>query len=258
MRNKFFKKIFILVLLLSFMFIIGCDGKKPESGYISKDEVTNNIVSNFENQTLYTTYSVSGNFNYYAFSEDKINPTVNRVNQTIIDLIVEPWVCSICGTTNDFEYSSCSKVEVNEETGKETPCMGSRPNTKFTCSYYLSLPLHITKNAWNVLTPQGKVDTNYSLSYLLEGRIHAPNSGYPEHVYYYERPEGGFIIKAFGVNKALRIVNPSDVVCHAKWNIVAEYDENGYLVSESFETLNAHKAPDTETVYGSAKYTYGN
>lgn len=258
MRNIFLKKFYILVILLSFVLIVSCDGKKPESGYISKEEVTNNIVSNFENKSLYTKYSVNGSFNYYAYSEDKVYPTVNKVNQLITDLIVEPWVCSTCGTTNEFNQSSCSKVDVNEETGKETPCMGSRPNVKFTCSYYLNLPLHITKDGWNVLTPQGKVDTTYSLNYLLEGRIHAPNSGYPEHVYYYERPEGGFILKAFGVNKALRVVNPSDVVCHAKWNIVVEYDKDGYLVSETFETLNAHDAPDTETVYGSAKYTYGN
>ena len=34
--------------------------------------------------------------------------------------------------------------------------------------------------------------------------------------------------------------------------------ENGYLVSETFATINSPKAPDTETVYGTAKYTYGN
>ena len=64
--------------------------------------------------------------------------------------------------------------------------------------------------------------------------------------------------KAFGVNKALRLINPSDVVCHAKWNITVEYDENGYLVSETFETVNSHKDPDTKTVYGSATYSYAN
>ena len=59
-------------------------------------------------------------------------------------------------------------------------------------------------------------------------------------------------------NKALRIINPSDVVCHAKWNITVEYDENGYLLSETFETVNSHKDPDTKTVYGSATYSYAN
>ena len=38
MRNIFLKKLYILVLLLSFVLIVGCDGKKPESGYISKEE----------------------------------------------------------------------------------------------------------------------------------------------------------------------------------------------------------------------------
>ena len=43
---------------------------------------------------------------------------------------------------------------------------------------------------------------------------------------------------------------------NAKWNIIAEYDENGYLISETFQTLNAYKAPDTETIYGKCTYTY--
>jgi hypothetical protein len=248
-RNILIKKFYILVLLLFLVLIVGCDGKKPESGYIAKEEVTSDIVSNFENQTLYTKYSVTGSFNYYAYSEDLVPHTVNRANQVLTDLIIQDWVCSYCGTTNAFEQKKCTNPDT---------CIGSRENIKFTCSYYLNLPLHITKDSWNVLTTEGKVDTTYSLGYILEGRIHAPNSGYPEYVYYYERPEGGFILKAFAVNKALRVVNPSDVVCHAKWNITVEYDENGYLVSETFATINSPKAPDTETVYGTAKYTYGN
>ena len=258
MRNKLFKKLFIFVLLLSFAFIVGCDGKKPEKGYISKEDVTNDIISTFANQSLYTKYSVTGNFNYFAYEEEKVPHTVNKKNQVLNDLIISSWTCSKCGTENDFMSTSCSYIEVNPDTNKETKCIGSRPSTKFTCSYYLNLPLHITMENWNVLNAQGKVDSTLSTGYLLEGRIHAPNSGYPEYVYYYERPEGGFIIKVFGTNKALRIINPSDVVCRAKWNITVEYDKNGYLVSESFETLNAHKDSDTKSVYGSAQYTYGN
>jgi hypothetical protein len=247
-RNIFVKKLSILVLLLSLILISGCDGKKPDEGYISKEEVTANIVSKFETKSEYTKYAVSGNLNYFAYSEDKVYPTVNKLNQVFNDLVIETWECSHCGTVNEFVNANC--------TNKETKCIGSRPNYKFSCSYYLNLPLHISKDSWNVLTAEGKIDTKYSLNYLLEGRIHAPNSGYPEYIYYYERPEGGFILKAFGVNKALRIINPSDIVCHAKWNIVVEYDKNGYLVSELFETINAQKDPDTKTVYGFAKYTY--
>lgn len=256
MRNRFVKTLSLLVILLSLTFMVSCDQKKPEEGYISKEEVTNNIIVNFENKALYTKYSVKGTFNYFDYSEDKVPSSVNRMNQTITDLIVAPWICSKCGTENEFNYANCKKVDIDPTTNKEIPCQGSRPKTKVTCSYYLNLPLHITKDNWNILTPQGKIDTEYSHNYLLEGRVHAPNTGYPEYVYYYERPEGGFIIKAFGVNKALKIVNPSDVVCHAKWNITVEYDENGYLISETFSTLNAHKKPDTESVYGSAQYTY--
>ena len=58
------------------------------------------------------------------------------------------------------------------------------------------------------------------------------------------------------VNKALKIVNPSDVVCHAKWNITLEYDNHGYLVKEEFATINSFKDPDTESVYGTAIYSY--
>lgn len=256
MRNKFLKKLSLLVILLSFAFLVSCDGKKPDEGYISKEEVTDTIILNFENKTLYTKYSVKGTLNYFAFSDEKVPSTVNKISQNLADLIVSTWICSECGTENEFNYSNCKMVTVDPSTNKEIKCTGSRPKNKFTCSYYLNLPLHITKENWSILTPQGKIDTEYSHDYLLEGRIHAPNTGYPEFVYYYKRPEGGFIIKAFGVNKALKIVNPSDIVCHAKWNITVEYDKDGYLVSESFETLNAHQDPDENTVYGSAQYTY--
>lgn len=249
MKNKLIKNLIVFVLLLSFTFLVSCSGKKPDKDYIEKDYVTNNIVSNFKNESLYSKYSVTGTFNYFNYSDDLVPHEVNRKNQTLNDLIIGPWECPKCGTLNDYNSSSCSN---------ETPCIGSKPNTKFSCSYYLNLPLHITKDNWIIMNEAGKLDTTNSTNYLLEGRIHAPNSGYPEHVYYYERPEGGFIIKVFGTNKALRIINPSDVVCHAKWNITVEYDENGYLVSETFETLNAQKDPNTESVYGTATYTYEN
>ena len=89
MRNILIKKFYILVLLLFLVLIVGCDGKKPESGYIAKEEVISDIVSNFKNQTLYTKYSVTGSFNYYAYSEDLVPHTVNRANQVLTDLIIQ-------------------------------------------------------------------------------------------------------------------------------------------------------------------------
>ena len=38
----FLKKLFIFVLLLSFTFIVGCDGKGPEEGYISNFKAVHN------------------------------------------------------------------------------------------------------------------------------------------------------------------------------------------------------------------------
>ena len=38
--------------------------------------------------------------------------------------------------------------------------------------------------------------------------------------------------------------------------IDVEYDENGYLISETFQTLNAYKAPDSESIYGKCTYKY--
>ena len=114
MRNIFLKKLFIFVLLLSFTFIVGCDGKAPEEGYISKGDVTKDIISKFENQSLYTKYSVTGSLNYFAMEEDKVYPTVNKVNQNIVDLIISDWECSVCGTINEFNHSSCTRVEINQ------------------------------------------------------------------------------------------------------------------------------------------------
>ena len=72
MRNRFVKTLSLLVILLSLTFMVSRKKKKPEEGYISKEEVTNNIIVNFENKALYTKYSVKGTFNYFDYSEDKV------------------------------------------------------------------------------------------------------------------------------------------------------------------------------------------
>ena len=50
--------------------------------------------------------------------------------------------------------------------------------------------------------------------------------------------------------------NNNNITMRAKWNITIEYDKNGYLVSEFFETINAHHDPDSKSCYGSATYTF--
>lgn len=122
-------------------------------------------------------------------------------------------------------------------------------------SYYLGLPLHITKTNWASL----EVDSsNRSLStkYQLTAKVYRP-AGLDE-VYFYSREGGGFILKTFGVNKALRIIRPSDITCHAKWDIEAEYDQNGYLISEKFSTIKSNKNKKQDSCYGQATYRYKN
>lgn len=217
MKNKFIKNLLILVLLLSAFVLSGCDGKKPEKGYVSAAYITENIVSKFASESLYSKYSFSGTLNYFALEESLVPHSVDRKNVTLRDSI-------------DKYSDSCT-------------------------SYYLRLPLHITKDNWYVEV-MGEHSQNSSTQYRLESRIYAPNSGYPTSIYYYERLDGGFILKAFGVNKKIKMNNPTVIECSAKWNITVEYDKDGYLVREVFETINSHKDPDTKTVYGQAEYTY--
>ena len=115
-----------------------------------------------------------------------------------------------------------------------------------TESYYLRLPMHITYNSWTVKNGH---KTRIEEILLTIGQT-------LDEVYYYTDAQGNLIIRTFGANKALIIKNPTKVTCHAKWNVTIVYDKNGYLVSEKFETINAHKEPDSKTCYGEAKYTF--
>lgn len=158
------------------------------------------------------------------------------------------------GSLNYFDYEdsliprTISKKNVNFEDSKE----------KFSAkcsSYYLNVPLHITPVNWESL----EVDSSklsLSTKYQLTSKIYRPAG--LDKVYFYEREGGGFILKAFAVNKSLRIVRPSDITCHAKWNIEIEYDENGYLISEKFGTVNASEKNKKDSCYGQATYVFKN
>ena len=121
-------------------------------------------------------------------------------------------------------------------------------------SYYLQVPLHITPENWfTEAVADDKLPA--STKYRLQDKIHR-TLGLDE-IYYYERTDGGFYDKAFAVNKPLIIdKNNNNITMRAKWNITIEYDKNGYLVSEFFETINAHHDPDSKSCYGSATYTF--
>lgn len=120
-------------------------------------------------------------------------------------------------------------------------------------SYYLRLPLHLTIANW---TTEGVGSDGLSIStrYQLEAKLYRPK-GY-DSIYYYAREDGGFIIRVFGVNKALIIKRPSDITCRGKWDIEAEYDANGYLVRETFATVNKSEKDKSSCCYGEAVYTY--
>lgn len=210
------KQNIIISLILIILTFIGCDGKKPIEGYITEEDL-NEIILTFKTETIYTTYSYKGTLNYLGMDSEKVPKTIER-EEFFIDSI---------------ERSSEDCV-----------------------SYYLKLPLHITNSNWIKFNTNGKYDINQSTKYKLESRIYAPNSGYKEKVYYYNREGGGFVIRTFATNKSLKIVNPSDIECHAKWNITIEYDKNGYLVREYFETINRTIDDDNKTVYGEAYYWY--
>jgi hypothetical protein len=120
-------------------------------------------------------------------------------------------------------------------------------------SYYLRMPLHITYENWTCFDEATK--SANSTKVKIESMLLTYGKTLDE-VYYYTDADGNLIIRTFGANKALYIKNPSEVICHAKWNVTITYNSKGYLVSEVFETINAHKEPDSETCYGQATYRF--
>ena len=168
--------------------------------------------------TEITTYSYTATLNYLAIEEDLLPKEISKSKLAFID------------SPNNYS-KSCS-------------------------SYFLRVPLHITIDNWILYDDKGNYDTTNSTKYILESKIYQPNGGYLDTIYYYPRENGGFYLKAFGVNKSLKIDRPTVIEPNAKWNIIIEYDENGYLVSETFQTLNAFKDPDSKTIYGKTVYKY--
>lgn len=207
----------LLVGLFCMLFLTSCgDQKSPEKGYITSEQL-DEIVNSFDPTVEYNKYSYEGNLNYFNYEDLLIPRDIYKSNVDFID-------------SKELYDDKCA-------------------------SYYLSLPLHITKENW---VSQEVNSSNRSLStrYQLTSKVYRPAS--LDEVYFYEREGGGFILKTFAVNKALRIIRPSDITCHAKWDIEVEYDKNGYLVSEKFSTLKADKKQKQDSCYGQATYTYKN
>lgn len=240
MKLKIKRALLVLVLLLVGVLASCGDQKRPVSGYINEEEL-NEIINTFDGSVVHTSYSVEGSMNYFGLSENEL-----------------------CG---DVDAAGVPFVNYPEY-GKH----GVKTSTFFDCyyldncaSYYLRLPLVITDFTWN------HEDDNYSTRYQLEAKLF--RSAGTDKLYYYERPEGGFILRGFGVNKELLINNTNlweydlmnglgnfydivDCVCSAKWNFTVEYDADGYLVYEKFETVNASVNNKDNCCYGQATYTW--
>ncbi len=230
-------KYFVLVLfaLLS-VFLSGCsDGKAPAKDYLSEEELAA-IINNLEDSVSPKDIEVTGYINYFNLSENKLKTKLEQVM-----------------SYKEYPVKPSSEDETNDY-------------TKTCASYYLRLPMHITKETWN------ETDTNWSSRYQLESKLYRPSG--MDKIYYYSRAEGGFIVRLFGVNKELKISNYDlwnegfvddlvDLLCSGKWNITVEYDAAGYLVKEEFSTLNApenkeNASTDTKSkcCYGQATYEY--
>ncbi|MCH5180657.1 MAG: hypothetical protein J1F32_05560 [Erysipelotrichales bacterium] len=223
MQNKLLKKFTVLFALGTILTSCG-DFKTPLAGYITKDEV-NAIVNNFKKgASEFSKYSYKGNFNYFAYSEDLMPGSISKSNIEFLD-------------APDYY------VEDNAD----------KPNEPKANSYYLRLPLRITPTSWSS-DKVSKGGLPLSTQYQLEAKIYRPEG--LDSIYYYKRDEGGFILRTFGVNKALIIQYPSGITSRGKWNIEVEYDADGYLCREYFATVNASEDNKSECCYGEATYTF--
>ena len=226
---------FILPAFLSITLCSCGDQKSPIKGYITNSQVTE-IVKAFEESSTYSKVEVDGSINYFNLSDKKI-PT--EISETMV--------------YSEYPIKTDNKSE-NDYLSK-------------CASYYLRLPLHINYTSWS------EKDTDWQSKYQLESKLIrlASNS---DKLYYYNRDEGGFIVRTFAANKELKINNNLlyeegvvetiiDLECSGKWNISIEYDKNGYLIKETFETVNAPQnkskasaSQKSQCVYAQANYEY--
>jgi hypothetical protein len=189
---------------------------------------------------------------YYSYMELPSNLDINNI--VCVPKTSEMTISKYTNPDTNAESLEPSKVVVNNY-------------AKYAASYYLCLPLHLTYESFT------ETSINWSSRYALEARVYRQQG--TDQIYYYERPEGGFILKCFAVNKELLITNYAlweesqtlrgfewgidsivDCSCSGKWNITVEYDANGYLVSEKFETINVSEKNLDTCCYGQATYNY--
>lgn len=153
----------------------------------------------------------------------------------------------------NFNYFASEKVETEVSRTKEFT--DSKAEYSKSCSsYYLEVPLHITKEniSNNELGDNGlPINTLYNL----KAKIY--RDGGFDTVYFYKNTDGGFSAKCFAVNKSLKILYKDyGIEVHAKWNITITYDKNGYLVSEEFSTHGSNENNKENCVFGKATYQF--
>lgn len=208
------KSTIIAVFVCALLFLVGCSSKKsPDSGYLSAEEVKQ-CIENLKTKEV-TSYSYEGSLNYFEFDDAIVPRTISKTNQKYED---------------SSEYYKLN-----------------------SSSYYLRVPLHITKINW-YSQQEDNNKNSLSTKAQLEAKLYRSDS--LDQVYYYHREGGGFMIKVFGVNKGLIIFQKDSITCRGKWNITIEYDEYGYLISEKFETINSSDKNKKDCCYGSATYSF--
>lgn len=212
---------FLLLLALPLV-LSSCDGKNPQGGYISADEVTK-IVTKFDTAATYNSYHVEGTLNFFG------NPKQENGEDNIRDSV-----------SKDVTFTdSLDKYDKSK-----------------AASYYLSVPLHITLTSWNS-EEKNNNDIPLSTKYQLEAKMYRVAG--LDKVYYYANEMGGLTAKTFAVNKNL-IINDGkyqELQARAKWNVEVVYDSHGYLVKESFATLNSNSGNPADYCKGEATYTFG-
>ena len=147
-------------------------------------------------------------------------------------------------TYQDLGYTTYSYTGTMNFFGMDKDYDVDRSNREYTVaetSYYLALPTKLQAETFETdyTTILNKFTTSDSI----------------DTVYCYKEDDGGLAFKVFKINKRL-VIRRFGIECSAKWNAQIIYDENGYLVSENFATINSHKAPDTDSVYGECTYIY--
>lgn len=118
-------------------------------------------------------------------------------------------------------------------------------------SYYLNLPTHL-----KLSTLESSEDVTGDYDTIIN-KFTTTDSIDTVHVY--KNDIGGLSFYTFKINKKLYIKTKDgniNINCTAKWNCEIRYDNDGYLVYEKFESLNAHKEDDSLSVYGLCNYTY--